>query len=167
MKRLWSLTLLSFFFFGCTTQKLQEPVAFHYPSADYIHSLDGSLLDSELRETEGMESTQSILDLYLSGPQSAHLANPFPAGCRLTAIELLEDAVILTISDELAQLTGISLSLACASLSVTCMELTGAQTVQIRAQTQLLDGDEEIVMTKDTLHISGGNFADAEENQES
>lgn len=167
MKRLWSILLLFLFLLGCSSQTIQEPVNFYYPATDYIHSVDGNLFSCEQREAAELENEQAILNLYLTGPLDPRFENPFPAGSRITQLRVSDYTATIVISDEFAQLTGISLSLGCAAISMTCMELTGTETVLIRAQTQLLDGDKEIVMTRDGLHISSGELMGANENQES
>lgn len=159
MKRLW-VWILVLTLIGCSASPVEKPAAFYYPPEDYIHTQDGSILDFEIRETVSAPNMASVLDLYMEGPQSTRFLNPFPEGCRVISFRDYGSSVDLVISNELAQLTGISLPLACASLAKTCMELTGAEKVSIRAESQLLGGSKEVVMTRDTLNISSNTFSE-------
>ena len=67
----------------------------------------------------------------------------------MTAMD--QNTLYVTVSKELAQLSGLELTLACSCLSMTCMELTGAENIVISAENSLLDGQKSITMNKDTL----------------
>lgn len=160
MKRMLTLFLLTTLLFGCSTNKIQKSAEFYYPPQDYIYLQEGNLLDFETRDTADLPNMASVLDRYMEGPQSIRFLNPFPAGCKVISLRHYDATVELVVSNELAQLTGISLPLACACLARTCMEMTGAETVRIRAQGLLLDGEKDIVMTRQTLNITSNSLPD-------
>ena len=122
-----------------------------HPQADYLYAQNGQILGFELRETAGIHDITALLDLYVKGPHSAIFNNPFPSGTLILSCQQSNDILILTVSDEFSQLSGIDLMLSCACLARTGMEITGATAVHIRADTLLLDGDDEIVITQDTF----------------
>lgn len=158
MKRLWVILILCTFLLGCSTNSAKKPAAFYYPPHDYVLTQDGSILDSEVRETIQEPNMASVLNLYMRGPQNPRFLNPFPADCTVVSLRHYGDTLELVLSNELAQLTGIDLPLACACLAKTSMELTGAQTVKIRTHSSLLAGGKEMVFTPDTLNISSHTF---------
>ncbi len=158
MKRLLVILLLAVFLFGCNANNAKKPAVFYYPPNDYIHMQDGSILDSEIREIVQEPNTASVLDLYMQGPQNVHFLNPFPSGCVVISLHHYDQTLELVISDELAQLTGIDLPLACACLAKTSMDLTSAQVIRIRTENSLLGGNKEIVFTPDTLNISSSTY---------
>ena len=150
MKRLL-VVLLCFLLVGCSYTKEERPASFYYVPADYIHALSGSMLESEIRETVHLQTTQEILQHYLEGPENPRFHNPFPTGCRLIAYDLKEGTATVVISKELAQLSGTDLPLACAALAMTCSDLTGAEAVRIRTQFATLAGKQEVFLTRDML----------------
>lgn len=116
-----------------------EPVVFYYPRSEFGIGKDDSVISQEIREGTQL-NVNKLLDSYFLGPLDAQLANPFPEGTRLISMNTEELTLYLTLSDEFASLAGIELTVACASIAKTCKELTGAETVVIRAETMLING---------------------------
>jgi hypothetical protein len=147
---------------ACTpqTQELRDPVAFYYPRQDIVYNETDGVLAPEFREGAGMkDDAAALLQLYLSGPQDSTLRTPFPAGLRIITVNRTGKTLYLTLSHDLANLSGLELTVACASLTKTCMALTGVSAVQIRAQGgALLDGAGYIYMDESNLLLldSGG-----------
>ena len=153
MKKLLIL-ILCFFLVGCgNTRAKENTVSFYYIPADYIHTANGSMLDYEEREVTEFQSVTQILLLYLSGPVNPKFINPFPADCRLVSFSRQDDRVNIVLSDALAQLSRIQRPVACAAPAATCISLTHASSVSIRAQNASLNGKTEIVLTKDAIQL--------------
>ena len=61
------------------------------------------------------------------------------------------DRVILVMSSQFSNLSGIELTTACSALLMTIHDYTGAQTLQISAKDAQLDDKNEIILTMDDI----------------
>lgn len=151
MKRVISLFLMfSLMLSGCSLfgERIKEPVTFYYVRADYPFNTTDSVLASEEREASGHRDDLSyLLALYLIGPADDELVSPIPKGTRIYSAEQKEDTVYLNLSDTSATLTDSGFSIACACLSMTCISLTGADSVTITS------ADRTVTMSADTLML--------------
>lgn len=143
--------LLCLGLFGCRQEEdapIQVPAEFFYPRSTFSYTADETVIGSEHREAAGHEDDIAyLIDLYLRGPQSETLTQPFPIGCRVVSCTLKSDTTLtLVVNDNFAALTGMELSVACVCLAKTLSGLTGADTVIIQTQTQLLDGKKSITI---------------------
>lgn len=145
---------------GCYREEpIDKPVVFYFlpmePMAeeDFHHDVpyirpevrDGSLLGS---------SVVSILSTYLRGPSAdSNLRSPFPSGSYLYTFSHDGNQLQITMEGAFTELTGLDLSIACACLSKTAMELTGASTVYIYAKDGLLDGAEYVLMDATSIEL--------------
>ncbi len=141
--------------FGCAEDapEPQEGTHFYYPLADLSFQPGSTCYDGEIRALDPKDWVQ-ILNIYFAGPESEHLRSPFPAGLLAQQTVLEGDTVYITVSDHLATLTGLDLTMACGCLSLTAMELTGGQRVVINAEDALLDGQKSITMDKNNLLLA-------------
>ena len=139
--------------FGCTEKAPapQEGTLFYYPKADLSFQPGSTSFDTEARSLENPGTWVQVLNIYFAGPESEHLLSPFPAGLQAQQATMERNTVIITVSDHLASLTGLDLTIACSCLSLTALALTGAETVVIHAEGTLLDGQKSITMDKNTL----------------
>jgi hypothetical protein len=128
---------------GCQTgtEKIDAPASFYYRRNEIGYWSESSVIQKETRDISGLEHTPNeIIALYLKGPASDALLQIFPTNTRLLSLDIAEGATTLHISDDLHQLSGIDLSIACVSLAMTTMELTGAETVRIQTDAMFSDG---------------------------
>lgn len=153
MKRLIGLILLlsSLFCFSACNEAPEKPVNFYYPVSAESYAKTGCVFGKEVREAAGAPDDSYLISKYLKGPNDPTLMSPYPAGTKLIALKMDGDILTITLTDRFSTLSGLELTLACASLSMTCMELTGAKTVQIQTQSQTLDGAQQIIMSNDNL----------------
>lgn len=133
-----------------------NPVSFYYlqvqPAGQIFHGSAESVIAPEIREGHGFSDHLSmLLEQYLTGPVEENLQSPFPAGTTLIEWDADDDVLSITLSDQLAELTGVDLTLACACLSKTCFAYDDYSTVSIQAQNLLLDGKASITMEVNTL----------------
>lgn len=163
MKRIVTLLLIFSILLplcACTQQQeeYEVPVRFYYlrrQDPEHLHhgSAD-SVLAPETREAAGhLGDLAYLLEQYLAGPESPELVSPCPAGMTVVSAKMEASNLILVLSDEFASLTGIDLTLACACLTRTCMEMSNAQAVQISTQTALLEGKHSITMDTQDLML--------------
>ena len=94
------------------------------------------------------------MQLYLAGPDNVELVSPFPNGLRLISHHQEGETLYLLFSEELSQLSNLSLSMACGCITMTCLTLTDATQVTIEANESLLDGHKSITMGQDSLILS-------------
>lgn len=157
MKQIISLLLLFSLIlslFGCTgeTPKISDPVSFYYCRKELTYGTADSVILAVTAEAAGhREDPRYLINQYLAGPEDDALAPTFPAGVTLQSLTVADDTVDLLLSSAFAGLSGMELTIACACLTLTVIELTGAQTVRIRAAASLLDGSDEIVMDESCL----------------
>ena len=144
--------------FGCAKEPndLEDPVAYYYcRSADSIlFGQEDGVIAKELREAFGRrEDIPYLINQYLKGPQSAGLGRTFPKGTELVSIKIENGTAILVLSDSFSTLTALDLTIACACLTRTVCELTGAQRMVVSAASNLLDGNRTVSMSVDDVLI--------------
>lgn len=142
---------------GCAApQPVQDTlVNFYYLQNNIDYDAAGTVMAAEVRDTGDQNSDlQSILKLYLQGPGLETLRSPLPKSVTLVDITRTADYLQIEFSSRLSYLTGIELTLACACVARTCLELTDVQEVRICAQDALLDGAKYISITADSLLLT-------------
>lgn len=159
MKRLFCLFLAVFLLlpaFGCHVQQEDPSFTFYYPRSDYGYNAQegkfyNSIIGTELRNDIIYQDVAKILEVYLKGPLDQTLANPFPKRMSLVAVNVEGQTLQITVSDHLSELTGINLTIVCACLGRTGMELTNTSSVQISCEKALLDGKKNFVIEKEFI----------------
>lgn len=139
---------------GCQKQaeSIKTPVVFYYVRAEFDHGNDNSVICGETRESADFKGNLiELLNGYLQGPQSEDLLTPFPSGTSITNYVVDNTTAILTVTDHLTQISGMDLTVACACLSKTVIELTGIESVKIQAKTKELGSNEYIYMDMNTI----------------
>lgn len=151
MKRLTALCLVfSFLLSGCALfgERIKDPVTFYYVRAEYAYSSTESVLGSEEREASGHRHDLSyLMALYLIGPSDEALVSPLPRGTRFYSIEEKENSLLLHLSDTAGVLSDSDFTIACACLTMTCLELTKAEEVTI------ISGERTVTMSRDNLTL--------------
>ena len=152
------LLLLPFGLWGCAKEpELTAPVSFYYlraplPNGEVIHGTTDSVILADIRESAGRETDYDyLLKLYLTGPQINKYQNPFPRSTFLTGFSLENGTATLVLTDNFAKLAGIDLSLACGCLTMTVLEMTGAEQVIIRVENELLGGKDQLVFDRNSF----------------
>lgn len=140
---------------GCSqAAPYEKPVEFYYCADSYSYETGTAAIVSETREGADMHSLEETLRAYLAGPESEELVSPFPAGLKLVAVRQEGNTVFATFSKELAQLTNLSLSMACGCITMTCLGLTDAEQVTIEVEDSLLNGQKSITMDRNSLLLT-------------
>lgn len=157
MKRLTAIFLLIALtagLFGCQTRELRSPTNFYYSRIDPRFAGTDGIIAPEVRELAGMEKDfDAILELYFRGPQSRDLENLIPQSCPVPQWERSGDNLHLHFTQELADLSGVELTLASACLARTFLELTGCDTLVLTAEGRRLNGETSMVLTLDSLSL--------------
>ena len=137
---------------GCNKKEpVEEGPVFYYCAAELKFGMENQAILFEHRADAQNRTTAEVLNLYLAGPKSEGLRSPFPSGLKLMEVRSEEGTLFITLSSALAELSGLELTMVCCCLSLTGMELTGAQQVTISAEGALLNGQKSITMDKDSL----------------
>lgn len=131
-------------FFG---ERIKEPVTFYYLCDKYQEELC-CVIVSEEREASGHVGDLSyLLHLYLMGPSDDELVSPLPGSVRILSVEKDGSHIRLELTDAAQNLSDISFSLACACLTMTCLDISGAENVTIQS------GDRSITMNRESLAL--------------
>ncbi len=150
------IAVLLFTLSACSNQRreIHEPVNYYYLSTNPQLQSGGSMISCEIRDKFGHTNDYTyLLEDYLLGPKSAESVSPFPAGTGLIHFDLVKDTALVNLTSHLALLKGHKLTMACACLGRTVLEITGMKSVQISAQGELLDGKEYISITSSNLAL--------------
>ncbi len=149
-KRFFPVLLALLLLCGCGAEK-DEPaggICFYYPRSDILYGAEDGVIAAEEQEVApGEHPAQWLLEDYLAGPDDPQLRSPFPAGTKLLELRQENEHLILILSDEFFTLEGISMTLACASLSKTCFSITGATELTLRSS----DSSQRIVLAADSF----------------
>lgn len=148
------LAVLACLLSGCGGQKakIKSPVSFYYLNETFTYNSEAGAVSIEVRDGVGYENDlRGLLNAYVAGPEDQSYISPFPERLSVNDIIIEEHTASLVVSDQLCMLTGHKLTLACVCLSKTVMELTGADTVNIRVADRLLGGKAVITISADSL----------------
>lgn len=152
------LLLLSILFSmaGChqEQEKVHQPVNFYYPRVEATFGSADSLIAPIIAESaDYANDTVGLMTAYLQGPKDEHYLSPFPAGTQILGFEENNGFIRLTMSRNFANLTGMDLTLACACLTLTVLDLTGGNSVRISVPGATLNGAEYIRMDRNCLNL--------------
>lgn len=158
MKRIIALLLvmiLCLSFWGCEekeTVKIEKPVSFYYRRAQINYGSDDGVIAFCIGEGAGYEEDLTgLLNVYLHNTDDPAFSRTFPAGSQLIKLTITDGVAEIQLNNLFARHTGIDLTIACACLSLTVMELTQVETVCISTTSATLDGAESITMTADSI----------------
>ena len=149
------LLILCLLLAGCARQQtsLITTLKFYYPLQVADYTLGASYIQPELREGAGVDkSLKNMLNLYLKGPKDQiTFQMPFRYNTQVVSIFRSSTMLDITLNRGFANYTGLDLTIACACITMTCMELTDVTVVRIRAENTTLDGAEFIEMSAASL----------------
>lgn len=159
MKKIICLLIISIFLLcplGCSIDNSTITLQFYYPRQNYGYdALDGRFYSQsateELRKDIPYHSARQVIGVYLQGPADPLLVNPFPKGTELVDLTIEENKLYLTLTDQLSELSGIPLIMACSCLARTAMTLTKVSEVRIRCESTLLDGESTVVIAWESV----------------
>ena len=105
-------------------------VQFYYPRNPdtYEFGTQADVITSERRTfPTPVNDPEYLMQLYLDGPVSENLINPFPEGTKLLNLHLNDKTLTIVLSSEFAALEDMELTIASACLTNTCFQITGAE----------------------------------------
>ena len=143
-------SLLCLLLSGCTfpSQKSREPVLFYYQRAEYLFGEENGVIAPEERDGTGhITDMNYLLRLYLTGPHSEDLVSPFPADVQLSSVRTGQNIVTVTLTGSPDALSEASKTIACACLTLTCLDMSGEDSVMI------FWGEDIITMDRNCLTL--------------
>ena len=152
---LMTVTMVLTILTGCGNRNTPDgKYKLYYCHSEYQYAADSGVLSWEYYTPSAAADFEYVLQRYLRGPESKDMVAPFPSGLRLVALELKENKAQITLTKELAELSGVDLTIACACITLTVWDLTQLATVDIRAQDVLLNNQKSIIMNAEELILS-------------
>ena len=139
---------------GCKkqTNDIQLPTNFYYRSNPVNYNHSNGVIAAETREGSGYDQNlEGLIELYLQGPLDVAYLSPFPANVHVEELVSNDSVLQITLSSNFSNLSGHSLTIACACLSKTVIDLTQCDTVQISAFESDLAGNKFIEMKSDSF----------------
>ena len=142
MKRCISLLLTAILLLsGCAANVNQgkEPVTFYYlrqhaQEEDYELFFSEGAIGAEKREVAGhRDDLNYLLALYMQGPTDSDLQFPFPVGSKIMDIHRNGDSVTIVMNTISSRFNEMDVTVSCACIAKTCMELTDAAEVTVEA----------------------------------
>lgn len=138
--------------FGCAFNDASENSAvFYYLQNSPTYGNQESLIAPETRELpkEGMD-VSSIMALYLNGPKDT-VEYDFIYGIVFIGMQLQDGCAELVLGGTYNTMGGLNKTLACACITLTVCELTGAKQVKIRSERDAPDSEKAITMTPESI----------------
>ncbi len=138
---------------GCRSAKREgtlfyycrDPQQYHYFEKDgVIHGESRDLLNHR-------NDLRYMVSLYLAGPMEEGVVLPFAKATRLLTAEMKKDTIYIELSGHNKILTDSEFSLACACLTLTCMDYMPCQAVNITSGERTLTMDAESILLYDDL----------------
>lgn len=155
MKKLTALALCLSILAGlcaCTAVTDQDAVNFYYCRSEVTYGVEDSVIAAEARSQFSAGSDLgTLLSAYLAGPTTEGLESPFPRSTQLLSWKLRDGTLSLNFSATLGDLSGVELTIACACISRTFLELLDIEEVVISASGALLSGETYVTVTADSI----------------
>ena len=162
MKKACALFLcLALLLAGCGTRgqtdRIQSPYTYYYRTAQVDYAAEDGVIRGETREISGHEGDLTwILEDYFRGPESEDLVSPFPKDLALLDCQTKEGAVLLKLSEEFSNLSGIELSVAAACIARTLFGTEEVDSVSLTVDGGLLDGKQSLTLDREGLLLVDG-----------
>ena len=149
MKKWISLLLTVLILLSCSGCQRNQKADFYYTRGEIQYGIADGVISGETRNLPGDDKDlEFLLKLYLEGPVSKELVNPFPKGTSLLSLVQTDKTIFLTFSDAFAQQESLEYIISCACIASTCFSLTDAYTVTI------VSNETSITMTRENLILS-------------
>lgn len=122
-------------------------VSFYYNAEDMVHNASyGSLKTEKFNAGSFSTDYEYLISRYLEGPTKSSHTSPFPVGVKLSHFSIQDNVAHVILTNEMAALTGADLTLACACLTMTILDFTQVESVQISTESAMLNNTDYITM---------------------
>ena len=129
-------------------------VNFYYCSDQIEYNGNGGVIKPEARQVHLPDldtELQELINVYFNGPVSNNLRSPFPSGVTLKNYSTNNGVLQVILSIQISQLEDYDLTLACACLTKTLLEVFPAEAVEIRAEGGKMGDSISVSMSNNTL----------------
>lgn len=155
MKKLLCLLLVLCCFagiLGCAQQTPPEnSVTVYYKREKPTYGTSDGVIAATYLDAAGREQDHAyLLGKYFRTTPGEGFAATFPTGLSLVSFKLEGLTAKVVLSDRIADLSGMELTIALTCLTQTIMSLTGCQEVIISAESKQLDGKNFITLSRDS-----------------
>lgn len=147
---------------GQQSEEIQKPVHFYYLADLTAEEKFDQVIVKEIAESAGL-TEEELLNRYLAGPAAENTINPFPSGLSVIYLRKQESKVVLILSPELLELSGLDLTLACSCLATTVFELYGCQSLEIIVNGHLIEGKTSIIISREDLVLYDESYVSESE----
>lgn len=144
---------------GGNASEPEQPGHFYYYRPDPLYGASDAVITPEVRELADFPDLDAMVNAYVAGPVSRELESPFPRDITVSGWEHTGSVFSIDFSEEFAMLSGLDLTIACACVTQTFLELTGAEQVVITAGDALLDGEAAVTMSGGNLSLLDDSFS--------
>ncbi len=149
--------------FGCSSGSdvPEDAATVYYKRANISYGDRDGVIGASHLDTDGKEGDFSyLLGKYLQTPPGDGFSQTFPANLFLVSLKVEGLTAKVILSDQMAKLSGMDLTVACACLTRTVMSLTGCQEVIISAISAQLDGRDFITLSADSYLLLDSSVRD-------
>ncbi len=146
--------IMVFLLTACGSAPMRDPGVFYYKRIDTDYGSTDSVIAPETRELSGIrDDIGELLNSYFQGPNDDTLESPFPRNTTVVKCVTVDNTLLLTLSQEFGELSGVDLTIACGCLTRTIIELTSIQRINFQVEDGLLNGSPSISMSKKNLQL--------------
>lgn len=144
---------LTFLLTGCHSGESND-IAFYYcrNPEQYQYFKEDGVIQAEHRELLGHRNDlQYMIGLYLAGPMDENLISPFTKSTRLLSVQKEDEMIVIKLTDHSNSLSDSEFTLACASLTMTCMHFIPCEEVTVISGERSVTMNTESILLYDTL----------------
>ena len=160
MKRLFTVCIgiLTFLLLtGCSPQE-SNATSFYYcrNPEQYQYFARDAVIRSEERDLLGhRDDIKYMVSLYLAGPLEEDLRSPFVKTTRLLSVDETDGSVFIELSDLGTALSDSEFTLACACLTLTCLDFVHCAGVTITSGSRSVTMNADSILLFDVLPSQG------------
>ena len=145
---------------GCTSDhdKPENSVSVFFKREKTVYGTADGVIGETYLDAAGRETDYAyLLNVYLQMTPGEGLSPTYPKGVAMMNFKLQGLTAKVVLSDPIAELTGMELTIALTCLTKTVMSITGCQEVIISATTKQLDGQNFVTLNKDSYLLLDGS----------
>ncbi len=138
---------------GCSAQNSapEESVAVYYKRETAVYGTVDGVIAETYMDAAGHENEHVyLLNQYLMATPNEGFTSPFPQGVSLVGFHLEGLTAKVVLSNQIADLSGMDLTIALVCLTQTIMSMTNCQEVILSATSKQLDGQNFITLNRDS-----------------
>lgn len=172
MKRIIILILVLsslFAFTSCSAyygRSVKNNIDFYYLKRMPEYNIEDGIICPIKKQVDKYSSDEEwikLINLYLKGPDDGNYISPFPPNTTLKRFSFDGDTLTVFLSNQISQLDGYDLTLACACLTKTVMKTKPVYAVEVCAEGGIIGDFISITMTNEGLLLLDNYSASGKE----